>query len=151
MSLKTLPVEPDERGGDQVQAAYLTERNEISSEEELLLFIVRWGPLYEMALGRVLVPSPGESEPVSLRKSRTQEEYNKLVTPEKVPLKETWACIQVLRTGSACEHSENFSCCGMHVMVPLPLMEAVITAEHYGVPTDLALIQLNGGFGALYE
>jgi hypothetical protein len=71
----------------------------------------------------------------------------KLISMDWKP-KEALECIQACRTGP-CKHSTQFSCVGMHIILPQVFLMMEFVSQTYGVTTDLALIQMGGGLEAL--
>lgn len=145
MNLKMLPVAPSTNGGENVKAAYVAELQAVTYPESLWEFVKRWLPLYVMTR-KTKIDKKGKD---AKRFRMTQNSLQSLIDGTWDP-KAALVCIEAGKTG-LCKHAKQFSCAGMHISAPLALLHADFVAEKYGVTTDIALIQINGGFGALSE
>jgi len=144
MGLKDLPVKPDGMGAsDTVVTAYLEELGAVATPEQLWEFAKRWRPLY------LMTPKPRiDKKAKNARRFRvTQNNMQSLLDGTWDP-KTALQCLTISRTGN-CAHATQFSCVGMHIAVPLILIHADFISEKFGVPKDMALIQLCGGLEAL--
>lgn len=143
MTLKDLPVQPDDRGGDVVAAAYVAERDCIATPAELRTFALRWKALYALSM------RPLNARTRRSRRRRWTEYRLRSLVGGNFDAEAAFACFQIMRTGSACLHARRYSCEAMDVMMPPALLQAHLLAEGFGVSSDIALIQANGGLGAL--
>lgn len=135
MSLKKLPILPDESGGDCVREAYVKERNLIQTEDELRSFVKRWKAIWTLHRGDV--------KKTEAEESLISESYDASAALE---------CVLSCRQNSLCKHvNTDKTCVGVHVVIPVPLMLAEFGANQYGAPTDIILIQMNGGLGEFYN
>ncbi len=132
-SLSDLPVKPDLSGGDCVKEAYIEERNRIETIEDLEQFIDRWKSMWSL---------PSNNLSASNSASYLVE--------GSYDLDEVLRCIKRLRHTGMCDHvGQGTPCVGSHVALPVPLMVAELGAEQFGAPTDIVLIQANGGFESI--
>lgn len=144
MSLRTLPVTPH-IGGEEVSKAYTTEILAVRSPEELRTFTERWRPLYMLTKKQKIDKKAKDAKRYRITQNNMQELINGTFNAVVA-----WECIVVARTtNGVCKHATQFSCPGMHILVPMVLMEADYVATKYGVAPDLALIQMHGGLEAL--
>jgi len=142
MSLKDLPVLPG-MITDNVSETYATELKAVTTPEQLWEFAKRWRPLYLLTKKQKINKKAKDAK----RFRVSQNNMQNLISGAWDP-KEALECVQVGRTG-ICKHARQYSCPGMHILVPEVLLLADAIGEKYGVTTDLALIQMNGGLEAL--
>jgi hypothetical protein len=142
MSLKDLPVQPTYTE-DHVRETYVKELSEVTTPEQLWAFATRWRPLYLLTPKRRIDKKKKDAKRFRI----TQKNMQSLISMNWDP-KTALECIQVSREGH-CKHAEQYSCPGLHIMVPEVLLHAQFVGQHFGVSTDLALIQMSGGMGAL--
>jgi len=141
MGWQDLPIRVDVDSDESVSEIYVQERDCIKSIEELIAFVQRWQPLFKLFTWTK--PKMGSAA------YETYNAYEDLVEGTFNP-KEALECMSKLRNEGECGHESKYSCCGMHIMMPYPLLDAFLVAEKYEVPFNVALIQLNGGFGVKY-
>ena len=142
MSLKDLPVQPG-MTTDAVRDAYTAELKAVTTPKELWDFAMRWRPLYLMTPKRRI----NKKEKDAKRFRITQKNMQSLISMDWDPTV-ALACIQASREG-VCKHAKQYSCPGTHILVPEILLHAEFIGQKFGVATDLALIQMNGGLEAL--
>lgn len=142
MGLKDLPVRPTPIT-DNVRDAYTTELKAVTTPKELWDFAMRWRPLYLMTRKQKIDKKAKDAKRFRI----TQKNMQALISMSWDP-KTALECIQVSREG-VCKHARMYSCPGMHIMVPEILLHAEWASKKFGVTTDLALIQMNGGLEAL--
>jgi hypothetical protein len=138
--LHNLPVAPDH---DRVQRIYIEERDKIRTARHLLEFTRRWKPLFEMTK-QFKSEDPKEQKAINTTLKTCQQLIKGTYKSAAV-----LACLKKIRKEKPCGHGPKGSCCAMHIALPAPLLEAFHLAEHYGCPIDMALVQANGGMGAL--
>lgn len=144
MGLIDLPVRPSYTQ-DRIRDTYIAELQKVTTPEELTAFVTRWKPLFALTKKR-----PFDKKAKDARRYRiTQNNFERLLAGDYDP-KVALDCIRISRT-NACQHARSFSCPGMHIAVPEILLLAGFVAKKFGVSTDLALIQMNGGVGRLME
>lgn len=135
MKIKDLPIRPDDNGGDEVIDNYVKERQAIQTTDDLKAFVARWKTIWEPATFQNAIYSQQEQ---SLFDSTFDAE-------------QTLKCLKECTNSEGCEHRvSGVTCTGIYVALPVVLLQIEIMAKKYGVPTDIALIQMFGGFGALY-
>jgi len=135
MKIKDLPVRPDDNGGDEVINNYIKERNAIQTTDGLKAFVARWKTLWEPATFQNIAYSPQE-----------QSLFDGTFDAEQ-----TLKCLKEVTNSEGCEHSKaTVACTGVYTALPMVFLQINILAKKYGVPTDIALIQMFGGFEALY-
>jgi hypothetical protein len=139
MGWQDLPVPVD--SDESVSEIYVQERNCIKSTEELIAFVKRWQPLFKLFVWKPKIGSVAYE---------TYDAYEQLIEGTFNP-EETLACMNKLCNIGECEHIGKYSCCGMHIMLPYPLIDAFLAAKKYEVPFNVALIQINGGFGGFRD
>lgn len=131
--------------GEEVSKAYTTEILEVRSPEQLKVFTERWRPLYLLTRKQKIDKKAKDAKRFRITQNNMQELINGTYNPTVA-----WECIVVARTtNGVCKHASQYSCPGMHILVPMVLMEADFVSQKYGVPPDLALIQMHGGLEAL--
>jgi len=143
MGLKDLPLVPGCTANG-IQDAYVSELKLVTTPEQLRAFTIRWAPLYRMT-SKVIIDKK-EKNAQRFRISRNN--LDRLIAGDykaEVALE----CVLGSRGPTGCRHMRAFSCVGMHIVAPVVLIEAGGVARKYGVSTDLALIQMNGGLEAL--
>lgn len=143
--LKDLPVRPG-LTGNVVQEAYVKELYEVKTPEELKKFVTRWLPLYNLHSGRDVEFDKRAKDAKRFRIS--MKNLNNL-RAGNIDFVTALDCIQKCRTDPGCAHQPHFSCEGAHIILPLVMMRAHSQSEYWGVSTDIALIQANGGLEAL--
>lgn len=134
-TLRDLPIRPTFTE-DVIRENYVTELKEATDVPKLRAFLDRWNAIFRLNhQGRM------DLEPyVKLGdKTYTDEE-----------LAEALECMKKCKKG-ACEHcvTGSHGCIGVNILVPPLLISAEIAGNHFGVSTDLAIIQMNGGMGEL--
>lgn len=142
MSITDIPVHPG-MASDKVKEAYLSEKKAITTPEELRAFVIRWKPIFEVA-------NPAErkgGEEDAERYRLTQKNQEALVSGE-YDAAEALECLKLSPTEKGCSHLQHFSCPGAHIALPLFFMQAEAVSHHFGVPTDIAIIQIHGGMEA---
>lgn len=147
MGLRDLPIDIHPLGDDIIET-YVKERDAaVESVEALQAFTERWRPLYELRITDEKPPPMDDPVIAETYKNRLKLERGEY-DPEEV-LK----CLKVLIARDNCEHTlgEQGSCVAMHIALPAIMIPVMQVAQHYGAPPNLALIQLCGGYGALYE
>lgn len=140
--LNQLPVRPNP-ASNSVQETYIAELKAVTTPEQLSAFVLRWQSLYKMTRYRRIPKKEKDAK----RYRVTQNNLKKLIVGDFDPA-EALSCIQVSRD-QTCRHAAQYSCVGLHIMVPTILLDAMLVAQEYVVPTDLALIQMCGGMGVL--
>ncbi len=131
MSLRDLPVKPT-MTENHIRDTYIAERNAIQTEDDLRSFTKRWKAIWVLHSGRNLTNE---------EKSIINGTYD--ATP-------SLKCLKICLQKDVCEHaSTGVSCVGMHLSLPITLMMAEFISQHFGVTTDIAIIQANGGMGEL--
>lgn len=143
MTLKDLPVQPDPNGGELVKTAYVTELKAVASPEQLWEFAKRWRPLYLLTWKEKIDKKAKDAKRFRI----SQKNMQALISGTWDP-RVAFECVQAGRTG-VCKHARMYSCPGMHISVPIVLLQTDFVAKRYGVPSDIALIQLHGGMGRL--
>ena len=143
MGLRDLPVVPDIYS-DSVRDTYIWERAFIGNTNELKAFTKRWRPLYKLKPVVVDPESPPEVQ-------KTMRNMQALAdgTWWRGDFWVVWDHLNTLRGGADCGCGPTGSCVAMHIMLPVPLLRAHMVGSHFGVTTNLALIQDNGGVGEL--
>lgn len=127
--INELPVKPNPNGGDEVRNNYISERDAVSNREELKEFTNKWKAMWKLSHGK----GTQLKEELELIDGSYNEE-------------DAFMCLLTIRQGKNCKHvSGGVSCHAMHISVPVPLMVAEFVASQFEVPTDIALIQTNGG------
>lgn len=130
-TIKDLPVLPD--GYDNTQTAYNSEKQKIKFPSHLFAFTNRWKAVWE-------IEYPNRSEITKAERELIDGTYD---------VEGAFKCFSIMIDGkSHCGH-ETPSCHSMHIMIPRVLMAAYFASEHFGVPTDIALLQLTGGIHQL--
>jgi hypothetical protein len=137
-SLKDLPVRPT-LTGDEVRGGYVAELKAVTTPAELWAFAMRWRPLFLLTRKRKIDRKAKDAKRFRL----TQKNMQALISMDWKP-EGVFECVQSSREG-VCKHASQFSCVGMHILLPEILLQADFVAKHYGVGSDLALIQMNGG------
>ena len=134
MSLRDLPIMPDDNGGDVVQEAFVSERNLIHTVDDIAAFTERWQAVWLLyRFGGTLTAE---------EQSIVDGTYNR---------EQALKCLHICSKQQECEHvPTGTSCVGMHITLPYPLLHVHLMANHFGVPSDIVLIQANGGLSALY-
>ena len=151
MSLRNLPFELDDIDED-ISKVYIRERDLITSTNSLILFVQQWRPLFKIVkwdktrlVGRYNGTYDSWKPLVEARYKRTYDAWKQLVEGTFNP-EETLACVIKLRNKEDCAHIGKYSCCGLHIMMPYPLLDAFQVARKFQVPINVALIQLAGGY-----
>jgi hypothetical protein len=144
MGLRDLPVRPGD-ATEAVKSAYVAELQAVATPDQLRAFTSRWRPLYQLTKKRPI----DEKTEGAQRLQATQHNLEQLIAGEYDPV-EALECIQATRA-EGCKHKGQFACPGLHIVLPLVLMAASRIAAEYKVTTDVALIQMNGGFSALED
>lgn len=135
MKTKDLPIRPDDNGGNEVIDNYIRERKAIQTTDDLKAFVSRWKTLWEPDTFQNIIYSQQE-----------QSLFDGTFDAEQ-----TLKCLKECTNSEGCEHSKSAATCtGVYIALPVVLLQIDIMAERYGVPTDIALIQMFGGLGALY-
>lgn len=142
MGLKDLPILPT-LAGEEVREGYAAELKAVTSPTLLWEFTMRWRPLYLLTRKRRI----GKQEKNAKRFKITQKHMQNLISGTW-NREEAFACIQASREG-VCKHAQQYSCVGVHILIPEILLQADFVAKQFGVGSDLALIQMHGGLGAL--
>jgi len=142
MSLKELPIRPTPITAN-VKEGYVKELEAVTTPEQLWEFAKRWRPLYLLTRK----PKINKKAKDAKRFRVSQNNMQNLISGAWDP-KEALECVQVGRTG-ICKHARQYSCPGMHILVPEVLLLADAIGEKYGVTSDLALIQMGGGLEKL--
>jgi hypothetical protein len=123
-SIQDLPITPNDCGDDFIIGEYLKERDTISTIQDLKDHVHRWRHLWNIGT------------------SQTKNEYN--LYNESFELREAFACFTQMKHAGSCEHVDNgASCYGAHITMPYLFLQASLAADKFGVPADIALIQLN--------
>jgi hypothetical protein len=143
--LSELPVTPTTGDpGNRVRAAYVTELAAVTSPDELRAFYKRWRPLFLMSRKYKI-----DKKTKGARRFRiSQNNMQKLISGDWDPVA-VFDCVQKGRAHPGCRHSKDYSCPGMHLLLPQILMLADALGDKYSVSSDLALIQLGGGLERL--
>lgn len=154
MGLKDLPVIPG-MISETVQGTYVKDIHAVQDAAQLKTHAEKWMALFQLEIdsGRLAQIKDPHGW---VRSGKTRRSYTDIIEG-KVNYEEAFQCLKKGRVpvgsavmeGEVCEHAPHFSCAGMHFALPLPLMNALFVAEKYGVTTDLALIQANGGLETL--
>ncbi len=139
--LKALPVLPGNTT-DRVKEAYVAELRLVTDVEMLGMFLHRWRPLYLLTKKQAF-----NRKAKNAKRYRFSENNLVRLIRGEAPLKEVLECVQLNRTDQGCKHIRQYSCPGAHVLVPPILMQVDWVSRHYGISTDLALVQMNGGWG----
>lgn len=133
---------------------YMKERDAIQTEDQLRAHVGRWKPLFELYEPKD-PEFPKEGSPGQLsnygRVMATNAAY-RLILSGAYDATETLDCLKSARSlkDPHCKHIVHYSCCGTQIVLPYPLMEAMIIAYKFIVPPNIAFIQLHGGYEALY-
>jgi len=128
--LTDLPVEPNH---DEMTCSYMSQVKQVNSVEALKAHVDKWKALWNLD-----VP-PGMKV--------TQEELN--LANGTFDAEAAFACVKrCYEPDGHCGHTSP-SCYGMHIVLPPVLLFAHLIGKEYGVPTDIAVIQMCGGYGAL--
>lgn len=124
IDLKTLPVCPDMDNETSVLSVFVKERDSIKTLEDLANFVERWQSIW----------IDNERERIDQEESLISGSFN---------AQEVLECIQ---KAGECGHQ---NCCADHIFIPISLLQASLISKKYGVPFDVALIQMNGGLQSL--
>lgn len=143
MGLKGLPVQPGIY--DYVRTAYVEELKAVKEPFQLKAFTDRWQPLYALTKFE-----PIDKKAKGAKRYRISDNNVRCLIVGDYNNFEAFKCIEISRTG-LCKHANQYSCPGMNIILPPVLYEADVHAEHYGVTSDIALIQSHGGYRALEE
>ncbi len=146
MGLKDLPVLPT-FVEDKVRSAYVEELRKVETAQGLRDFHKRWVPLFQLRHR----PIKFDKKEKDARRFRLTADKLNNVKTGNMDFDKTLACIKIMLGGGVCHHMHEFSCEGGHMVIPQVLLEAQGVAEYFGVSSDLALIQMNGGMAALYS
>lgn len=138
-----LPVEPS-LGGDKVRDTYVAELKEVKSSDELKVFTERWKTVYSMKHHAITF---NKKERGAKRVRLSLKKFENVKTGQYDPVR-TYACVEAIRSSGLCSHTTQFNCEAMNICLPMPLVDLEPVAAHYGVGTDLILIQVNGGIEA---
>lgn len=145
MGLLQLPIIPT-LAGDTVRDTYVSELRSVTTPNQLQEFVKRWEAVYH--LKRVKLDFDKKAK--DAKKYRlTEMKFQNLING-KVDFWKAMRCIQMNREGS-CPHMALYTCEGGHILLPVQLIIADLVGQKYGVGSDLALIQANGGLAVLYE
>ena len=151
MRLRDLPIMPGESGSDFVADTYVSERQMVKTADQLMSFTNRWKAIWgiqfkddkktieELAL---IAGNYDVEAAMSCFKIYRKNEHLRKHRKSRVRKKH-------IKRAPHCGHISP-SCYGMHIMLPPLLLHAFMISNHYRVPTDIAIIQMCGGFGALY-
>jgi hypothetical protein len=126
--------------GQQVDGLYIAERKAITLAT-LPAFLTRWRPIYDLG-----PPSSDADERVTKSYKSMQELLAGNYKPEEI-----MACFAKLDANETCDHVKQFSCCAMHIFLPMMLIESFMVSIRYGVTFNHAMVQLNGGIEAYPE
>ena len=135
MKIQDLPIRPDDSGGDEVFTNYIKERQVIQTIDDLKVFVARWKTVWDSNTFQNIIYS--------------QEEQS--LFDGTFDAKQALKCLIDCTSTEGCEHSKTANmCAGIYIALPVVFLQIELLAEKYGVPHDIALIQMFGGFGALY-
>jgi hypothetical protein len=138
--LRALPVLPG-MTTDRVREAYLSELILVTTPEAIKAFAARWRPLYILAKKQKIDKKAKDAKRFRI----TENNFLKLLHGV-FDAEEALACLLANRT-AGCPHMNQYGCAGAHIILPTVFVQAEMVAKHYGVSTDLALVQMNGGWG----
>lgn len=138
--LRALPVLPG-MTTDRVRDAYVSELSAVTTPETLRAFVMRWRPLYVLAKKKKIDKKAKGAKRFKI----TESNFRKLLRGD-YNAEEAFACLQKNRA-DGCPHMKQFGCVGSHVILPTVFVQVEMVSQHYGVSTDLALVQMNGGWG----
>lgn len=142
MSLKDLPIVPT-FDGDTVIPGYVEELSKVTTAQELVAFVDRWRPLFLLTRKFPIDKKEKHAKRWRISQNNLQHLINGTFDPN-----DALSCIQLGRT-TICRHAQQYSCPGMHLLAPEVLLQVTAVAKTYGVGSDTALIQMNGGMEAL--
>lgn len=129
-TVNDLPVVPS--NGDNTAKAYRSELNKIQTAKDLLNHTNKWKAIWGLNVPRNVEVTKAEKEIAA-------GTYN-----AEDAIKCFLKCMVI--DGPGCGHGENTpSCHAMHIVMPLPILLSIMTSQQFGVPTDIALLQLTGG------
>jgi len=124
MKLNDLPILPEDRS--LVFEAYTQECRAINTREDLIAFIKRWKTLWDT--------------------DNSTLEESKLIAGT-FDTTEVLRCLSILKAKKDCEHTKvGKPCVASHVILPMVLLKSFLIAKQYGVPHDVALVQIYGGY-----
>ena len=130
-----LPFNPEgDENGDMIKT-YVDERKAINTIDDLKKFVVRWRAVWGL-----------KSKPEKI----TSEEEQSLVDGT-FDAEQTLTCLKAISETTDCPHGMGpKSCAAMHIVLPWFFAIVVIASNHYGVPANVAIIQLAGGYGTVH-
>lgn len=122
--LEKLPVEVG--CGDGVRETYVAELKAVDDGDALTAFVDRWKRIWLLPS---VPPGVGDGE-------------NALIAGD-FDASAVLECVRANRTEECCEHVQRGeSCVSMDLVMPRVLAAAVLIANRFGVPFDVALIQM---------
>ena len=127
--LLDLPVLPKLRDsfGDEIQTAYLAERDAVQSAEELVAFVRRWRNVWLLRCPldeeRELPP---ELQDLLALDFDAEAVFNGLKKKDTTDLPFEDLAVRIMA----------------HIAIPVTLLDAYTLADHYGVGTDLGMVRL---------
>lgn len=130
--LSELPVHPSGGGSELVSDAYISERDEVRTKAQLARFVSRWRAVWKLPLQRD--EKLGYEERVLAR--------------GRVPRKHVFKHFLRMRAqedpGPGYKPGRIWKMAA-HIMAPRALVQATLVSHHFGVPHDVALVQLYDG------
>jgi hypothetical protein len=128
-----LPIQLDD--DENLFKDYFDGLNLCHTEEDLSQFIIKWKIIYKL--------SSFPKDQYEDKRSATS--IDNLHNNTTVNLNEILECIKIHRAQACCSHMTSYTCEGLHVSLPIVLLDALLIAKRFEVPPNIAFIQLLGG------
>jgi len=127
-------VHEDTDDGEGLVAAYRNELLGVETPEALHQFVAKWRPVWGM----------------DYKSKKPMTEVEASLIDGSFDAVEALQCIALSRR-DACPHIlASQECCGVHIVMPPLFIIASMVALKYKVPTNVALIQMTGGYEQFY-
>jgi len=116
---------------------YFNELKKINTPEELKAHTNRWKAIWTLKFER--------------KEEKITEEEQSVIDGTYDAVEALECVCQSFKPNNGCKHVDSGrSCAGMFIAMPVVVIFATMAANHYGVPVEVAMIQMCGGYGELY-